>query len=88
MNEYCEACECDPCDCHGRYYPSEESKMNYIYIYDERREFYYVPRAPSFCEAKTRSSIFMKHFGDEPLIVSPEAWEVLKEKFKTKYLEG
>jgi len=61
--------------------------MKHEYIYDNNREFYYVPRAPSFCEAKTRASIFLKHFGDEPLIVNPEAWEKLTEKFKIKYLE-
>jgi len=61
--------------------------MKHEYIYDNNREFYYVPRAPSFCEAKTRASIFLKHFGDEPLIVSPEAWEKLVAKFKIKYLE-
>ena len=61
--------------------------MKHEYIYDNNREFYYVPRAPSACEARTRASIFLKHFGDTPLIVNPKIWQVLSEKFKIKYLE-
>ncbi len=86
MSEHCEVCDCDPCDCYDGF-PPEELKMNYIYIYDESKEFYYVPRAPSICEARTRASIFMKHFGDDPLIVNPATWEMLTAKFKVKYLE-
>jgi hypothetical protein len=87
MNKYCEICECDPCDCHGNHDPLEGQVMKHEYIYDNNREFYYVPRAPSACEARTRASIFLKHFGDTPLIVNPKAWQVLSEKFKIKYLE-
>jgi len=61
--------------------------MKHAYIYDEQKEFYYVPRAPSLCEARTRASIFLKHFGDEPLIVNPQTWEVLASEFKIKHLE-
>ena len=82
---FCEVCECDPRDCHGG--KQEESAMNYVYIYDPEKEFYYVPRAHSVCEARTRTSIFMKHFGDEPLICSPQVWEMLKAKHKVRYLE-
>jgi len=83
---FCEVCECDPCDCYDGC-PPEEQKVKHIYIYDEQKEFYYVPRAPSLCEARTRASIFMKHLGVEPLIVNPETWEILTSKFKTKLLE-
>ena len=83
---FCEVCECDPCDCYDGCLP-EEQKVKHVYIYDEKRNFYYVPRAPSLCEARTRASIFMKHFGDEPLIASPQLWNILLEKFKVRYLE-
>ena len=85
MNDFCEVCKCDPCDCHGQ--SEEEIAMTYEYVYDEDREWYYVPRAPSLCEAKTRSSIFKKHFGDDPLIVSPQVWEMMKSEHGVKYLE-
>ena len=61
--------------------------MTYEYIYDTSKNWYYVPRAPSLCEARTRSSIFQKHFGDEPLIVSPQVWEMMLKKYGVKYLE-
>ena len=81
---FCEACECDPCDCHPA---SEDPVMKHAYIYDDIKEYYYVPRAPSLCEARTRASIFMKHLGVEPLIVNPQTWELLTSKFKIKLLE-
>lgn len=86
MSEFCEVCECDPCDCYDGYSP-EESAMKHVYIYDEQKEFYYVPRAPSLCEARTRASIFMKHFGDEPLIVNPQTWEILSKTHSVRFLE-
>ncbi len=52
MNKYCEVCECDPCDCDGKHDPLEGQDVKHEYIYDEKREFYYVPRAPSLCEDK------------------------------------
>ena len=61
--------------------------MKHEYIYDDNKEFYYVPRAPSLCEARTRASIFMKHLGIEPLIVNPQTWELLSSEFKIKHLE-
>ena len=85
MNDFCECCECDPCDCHGQ--TEKEIAMTYEYIYDESKNWYYVPRAPSVCEARTRSSIFQNHFGDEPLIVSPEVWQMMKSEHGVKYLE-
>jgi len=86
VSEYCEVCECDPCDCYDGC-PPEESKVKHVYIYDVEKDFYYVPRAPSLCEARTRASIFMKHLGVEPLIVNPQTWELLTSKFKIKILE-
>lgn len=85
MSDFCEVCECDPCDCHGQ--TEEEIAMTYEYIHDESKNWYYVPRAPSLCEARTRSSIFQKHFGDEPLIVTPMVWEMMKSEHGVKYLE-
>ena len=86
MSEYCEVCECDPCDCYDGYMP-EKLVMKHVYIYDDNKDFYYVPRAPSLCEARTRASIFMKHLGVEPLIVNPQTWELLSSQFKIKHLE-
>jgi len=86
MNEYCEVCECDPCDCYDGCIP-EDLKVKHEYIHDEKKDFYYVPRAPSLCEARTRASIFMKHIGVEPLIVNPQTWELLSSEFKIKFLE-
>ena len=83
---FCEVCECDPCDCYDGCEP-ERPVMKHAYIYDEQKEFYYVPRAPSLCEARTRASIFMKHFGDEPLIVNLQTWEMLSETFNVRFLE-
>ena len=86
MSEYCEVCECDPCDCYDGCMP-EKLVMKHVYIYDDNKDFYYVPRAPSLCEARTRASIFMKHLGVEPLIVNPQTWELLSSEFKIKHLE-
>jgi hypothetical protein len=61
--------------------------MTYEYIYDEEKGFYYVPRAPSICEARTRESLFLKHFGETPAIVSPSAWTLLKNRYKTLKLK-
>ena len=41
---------------------------------------YYVPRAPSLCEARARSEEFKKRFDVEPMIVSPLEWELLTTK--------
>ena len=83
---FCEVCGCDPCDCYDGCEP-EDPIMKHVYIYDEQKEFYYVTRAPSLCEARTRASIFMKHFGDEPLIVNPRMWEMLSETHDVRFLE-
>lgn len=44
-------------------------------------DHYYVPRAPSLCEARERSKEFKKRFDVEPMIVSPLEWELLTTKF-------
>ena len=44
------------------------------------RESYYVPRAPSLCEARARQEAFIEHFNTEPVIVSPLEWELLLTK--------
>ena len=43
-------------------------------------DYYYVPRAPSLCEARERSEAFKEHFNIEPTIVSPLEWELLSTK--------
>ena len=61
--------------------------MSYEYIYHEKRNVYYVPRAPSMCAAREREVLFEKYFGDSPIIISPVDWEILLKQFKIKYLE-
>jgi len=52
--------------------------MTYEFIIYKDR--YYVPRAPSMCEARERNEAFKKHFETEPLIVGPFEWEMLSQK--------
>jgi hypothetical protein len=61
--------------------------MRYEYIYDKKRNFYYVPRMPSMCAARERDSLFMKFLGESPLIVGPRDWELLLRENKIKHLE-
>jgi hypothetical protein len=88
MSGYCEVCECDPCDCYDGCVPEDTKMIKYEYIHNEKRDVYYVPRAPSLCEARTRESMFMKYLGTEPYIASPMEWEILLKTFKVKYLEA
>lgn len=44
------------------------------------KDMYYVPRAPSICEARKRSEDFKKQFDVEPMIVGPFEWEMLSQK--------
>jgi hypothetical protein len=78
---FCEVCDCDPCDCHGM----EKSKTTYVYV--KYNQIYYVPRAPSLCEARVREEVFVKEFGDEPFIVGPFEWELLSTKYEMLTLE-
>ena len=61
--------------------------MTYEYILDEKKNFYYVPRAPSLCQARERESLFMKYFGETPLIASPRLWSLLLQNHKVRKLE-
>jgi hypothetical protein len=51
-----------------------------IYEFIIYRQTYYVPRAPSLCEARERQEVFKEHFDTEPVIVSPLEWELLMTK--------
>jgi len=64
-----------------------ENEMIYEYILDEKKNFYYVPRASSLCDARERESLFLKYLGESPLIVSPKVWGFLLKEHKIKYLE-
>ena len=44
------------------------------------KDNYYVPRAPSLCEARTREDHFKEHFDVEPLIVGCMEWALLCQK--------
>ena len=59
--------------------------MTYAYIL--YNEIYYVPRMPSLCEARARQDVFVKEFGEEPMIVGPFEWEILATKFEMLTLE-
>lgn len=45
------------------------------------KDVYYVPRAPSICEARKRSEDFKKHMNVETMIVGPLEWEMLSQKY-------
>jgi len=91
-NEFCDVCGCTPCDCEWyeddstQDYPVEETKVTYEYIYDEAKGFYYVPRPNSKCAGQVRNMLFQKHFGEMPLIVSPEVWQLLLKSHKVRRL--
>lgn len=59
--------------------------MTYAYV--KYNDIYYVPRMPSLCEARAREEIFVKEFGEEPLIVGPFEWEILTIKFEMLTLQ-
>jgi hypothetical protein len=59
--------------------------MTYAYV--KYKDIYYVPRAPSICEARRRSEYFKKHLDVEPMIVGPFEWELLATKFEMLTLE-
>ena len=52
MSEFCEVCECDPCDCHGQ--TEEEIVMAYEYIWAGLRKEP-VSTSEEFAEVVTRS---------------------------------
>jgi len=43
-------------------------------------DYYFVPRAPSLCEARAREEAFKNQFDVEPLIIGPFEWEMLSQK--------
>lgn len=84
MSEYCSVCECDPCDCHGQTEDYVTKEMKYAYV--KKGEYYYVPRAPSFCQARERNNLFESKMGVEPLIVGLAEWNMLTLTEKVEYL--
>ena len=44
------------------------------------KQFYYVPRLPSLCEARERNEVFIEHFNVEPLIVGDVEWNIMTDK--------
>lgn len=60
--------------------------MTYEYII--YNEHYYVPRAPSLCEARERSETFFEEFGSEPLIVGELEWKLLTSRAEILILEA
>tara|TARA_B100000900_G_C20128267_1_gene532869 strand:- start:125 stop:313 length:189 start_codon:yes stop_codon:yes gene_type:complete len=61
--------------------------MRYEYVYNDKRNIYYVPRAASLCAARERDVLFEKYLGHSPIIISPTDWDLLLKEFKIKYLE-
>ncbi len=59
--------------------------MKYAYIISN--ENYYVPRAPSFCQARERNDLFLEKLNIEPMVVSPAEWNILTSMCEIKYLE-
>ena len=87
MKEYCEVCECDPCDCYDGCPPDQSviKKIGYSYIL--KNGTYFVPRAPTFCMARERNDKFKSQLNVEPLIVNPREWELLTKDNPLEYLE-
>ena len=87
MNEYCDVCECDPCDCYDGCPPEQKviKKIGYAYVLKDG--IYFVPRAPSFCIARERNDKFKSQLNVEPLIVNPREWELLTQNNPLEYLE-
>lgn len=59
--------------------------MQYEYIIDEKGR-YFVPRLPSFCDARAREEVIKSQLGVEALIVAPVLWKWLKKKYEVKTL--
>ena len=87
MDQYCDVCECDPCDCYDGYPPTQVAvkKIGYAYVFKDGT--YFVPRAPSFCMARERNDKFKSQLNVEPLIVNPREWELLTRDNSLEYLE-
>ena len=63
--------------------------MKWEYNWNEEMNIYYVPRAASICEARSREEAFKKKFGDdiEVFIVSPFEWSYISSRGKVEILE-
>ena len=88
MKEYCEVCECDPCDCYDGCPPVESVVKKIGYAYIIKNGTYFVPRAPTFCMARERNEKFKSQLNVEPLIVNPREWELLTRNNSLEYLEN
>ena len=87
MNEYCDVCECDPCDCYDGCQPEQKIVKKIGYAYVLKDGIYFVPRAPTFCMARERNDKFKSQLNVEPLIVNPREWELLTQNSSPEYLE-
>ena len=87
MKEYCEVCECDPCDCYDGCPPDQVVIKKIGYAYIKKDGTYFVPRAPSFCMARERNDKFKSQLNVEPLIVNPLEWVLLTKNNPLEYLE-
>jgi hypothetical protein len=87
MNEYCDVCECDPCDCYDGCPPGQKPLKKIGYAYVLKDGTYFVPRAPSFCIARERNDKFKSKLNVEPLIVNPREWELLTKNNSVEYFE-
>lgn len=63
--------------------------MKWEYICNEEMNIYYVPRAPSICEARSREEALKEAFGDDiqVFIVSPFEWSYISNRGKVEILE-
>jgi len=87
MNNYCDVCECDPCDCYDGHPPVPVVPKKAGYAYIVKDGIYFTPRAPTFCMARERNDKFKSKLNVEPLIVNPREWELLTENNALEYLE-
>ena len=87
MSEYCDLCECDPCDCYDGCEPQQKATIKIGYVYVLKDGTYFVPRAPTFCIARERNDKFKSILNVEPLIVNPREWELLTRDNALEYLE-
>ena len=87
MSEFCEVCECDPCDCYDGCPPAQSVIKKIWYAYILKNGTYFVPRAPTFCMARERIDKFKSQLNVEPLIVNPREWELLTKDNPLEYLE-
>lgn len=63
--------------------------MSWNYIRNSELNIYYVPRAPSLCEARDREAAFKKAFGEDikVFIVGPFEWDIIESRGDVETLE-